>query len=254
MQNTDLNQKLEKEKEFLNKIYSEYTLHDDPQTKVMREFAFEIIDPYINKEGVGLELGCSDGYFTEMLASRVKTLDVVDGSIAFIEEARKRKINNTKYFHSLFEEYQPDVKYDYVFASYIMEHVLEPKLVLDMVNRVLKPDGVFYIVVPNSRALSRQLAMHMGLYNDLKQLTENDLKFGHRRVYDRVNLNRDIESSGFYNIAQGGIMLKILADFQMDKLIQTGVLQEPQLRGLFKLGFEYPDLCGSLFSICKKNK
>ena len=252
MVNKETQQKLEQEKEFLNKIYSEYTLHDDPQTRVMREFAFETIEPYLKSNSVGLELGCSDGYFTEMLASKLEHLEVVDGSINFVEQARKRGIRNASYTHSLFEEYDSPIKFDYVFASYILEHVLEPIAVMEMVHRVLKPDGVFYIVVPNARALSRQLAMHMNLYQDLKQLTANDLKFGHRRVYDRVSLNRDVDQAGFVNIAQGGLMLKILADFQMDKLIHEGILQEPQLKGLYKLGFEYPDLCGSLFSICKR--
>lgn len=252
MENIDLKKKLDSEKEFLNKIYTEYHLNDEPQTQVMREFAYKIIKPYLNEEGVGLELGCSDGYFTEMLASQIKHLDVLDGSINFVEQARARGIKNATYIHSLFEEFDPETKYDFVFASYIMEHVLEPKLVLDMVHRVLKPNGILYIVVPNSRALSRQLALHMGLYENLKQLSENDLKFGHRRVYDRVYLNRDIDSSGFINISEGGIMLKILADFQMDKLINLEILQQAQLDGLFKLGMEYPDLCGSLFSICKK--
>ncbi|HEY6160489.1 MAG TPA: class I SAM-dependent methyltransferase, partial [Bacteroidia bacterium] len=230
------------------------TLSNDPQTRVMREFAFRIIRPYLSKEFSGLELGCSDGYFSEMLAAELKDLDVVDGSLSFVEEARKRGIPNANYFHSLFEEYNPGRQYDCIFASYIMEHVMEPKLILEMVLRVLKPGGIFYVVVPNARALSRQLAMHMGLYKDLKQLTENDLKYGHRRVYDRVTLNREVESAGFTTISQGGIMLKILADFQMDKLISTGILQEPQLNGLLKLGYEYPDLCGSLFSICKRKE
>ncbi len=251
MENKSINEILKDEKEFLNKIYTEYSLHEDPQTRVMRELAFKTIEPYIERTGIGLELGCSDGYFTEMLAAKLTKLDVLDGSINFLKEAEKRGISNARYIHSLFEEFKSDVRYDYVFASYIMEHVYDPVLVLDMVKRVMKPNGILFIVVPNARALSRQLALHMGLYADLKQLTQNDLKFGHRRVYDRASLNRDIENAGFVNISQGGIMLKILADFQMDKLIEEKILQEPQLMGLYKLGLEYPDLCGSLFSICK---
>ncbi len=243
-----------KEKKFLDEIYTNYKLEEEPQTEVMREFAFSIIEPYLDKKGIGLELGCSDGYFTQMLASKVKQLDVIDGSTHFIKQASKRKIKNVSYTHTLFEEYQTKKRYDYVFASYVLEHVLDPALVFEMVKRILKPNGIFYMVVPNCRALSRQLALHMGLYKDLKTLTENDLKFGHRRVYDRVTLNRDIENSGFEHIAQGGIMLKILADFQMDELIRLKILQGPQLTGLFKLGLEYPDLSGSLFSICKAKK
>jgi hypothetical protein len=132
-----------------------------------------------------------------------------------------------------------------------MEHVLEPSLVLKMVRQVLKPDGLLFMVVPNARALSRQLAIHMGLIPDLKALTENDLVNGHRRVYDRVYFNREIEQTGFESIAEGGLMLKILADFQLDKLIDDGMIQQAQIDGLYKLGLEYPDLCGSLFSICR---
>lgn len=250
MNPTEPQSALQREREHLDRLYSRYKLDDEPQTRVMREFAFQIIAPYLGKDRTGLELGCSDGYFTEMLASGLETLDVVDGSIKFIEEARKRNLAGVRYHHALFEEFSPGGQYDFVFACYVLEHVLEPRRILEMVRRVLKPGGLFYIVVPNARALSRQLAVHMGLYADLKALTENDLKFGHRRVYDRVHLNRAIEHAGFRALSQGGIMLKILADFQMDRLIELQILQEPQLKGLLKLGFEYPDLCGSLFSIC----
>jgi hypothetical protein len=66
-----------------------------------------------------------------------------------------------------------------------------------------------------------------------------------------VDFDRDIAAAGFENFSQGGVMLKILADFQMDKLIDDGTLQEAQIDGLYKLGLEYPDLCGSLFSVCR---
>jgi hypothetical protein len=107
-----------------------------------------------------------------------------------------------------------------------------------------------FIVVPNARALSRQLALHMGLIADLKALTENDLVNGHRRVYDRVSLNRELRDTGFSTVAEGGLMLKILADFQLDKLIDDGFIQQQQIDGLYSLGLEYPDFCGALFSIC----
>jgi hypothetical protein len=49
-------------------------------------------------------------------------------------------------------------------------------------------------------------------------------------------------------------MLKILADFQMDELISMQVLQDEHIDGLYGLGLEYPDLCGSLFSVCRPKK
>lgn len=246
IQKIDLNE----EKKFLNDTANTYTVDNSSQTRVIRELVVRTFSPYL-RSGIGLELGCSDGYMTKMLASNLEHLDVVDGSNKFLNEAKKRNLTNVEYHFSLFEEYTSTKKYDYVFASYIMEHVLEPSLVLKMVKQVLKPDGFLFMVVPNARALSRQLAMHMGLISDLKALTENDLANGHRRVYDRVYFNREIEQAGFESISEGGLMLKILADFQLDKLIDDGMLQQSQIDGLYKLGHEYPDLCGSLYSICR---
>ncbi len=248
--NSLLPSNLQEEKVFLNKVYSTYTVDHSSQTRVMRELVFRTFEPFIRR-GKGLELGCSDGYMTQMLAGKLDSLDVVDGSSSFLEEAKKREATNVNYVLSLFEEYSSNIRYDYVFASFILEHVLDPSLVLDMVKKMLKPDGILFVTVPNARALSRQLAMHMGLISDLKALTQNDLVNGHRRVYDRININRELRRAGFNTVAEGGLMLKILADFQLDKLIDDGMLKEPQIDGLYKLGLEYPDLCGALFSVCR---
>jgi 2-polyprenyl-3-methyl-5-hydroxy-6-metoxy-1,4-benzoquinol methylase len=238
------------EKAFLDKVYHTYTVDTSSQTMTMRKLIVRTFSPYL-RGGRGLELGCSDGFITEMLAERLGHLDVVDGSRKFLAEARKRDLPNVRFVESLFEEYTTSDQYDSVFASYILEHVYDPLAVLNMARSVLRPDGLLFIIVPNARALSRQLALHMGLLNDLKELTENDRNHGHRRVYDRVSLNADLAAAGLENVAQGGIMLKILADFQMDRLIDSGVLQQQQIDGLYSLGLEYPDLCGSLFSVCR---
>ncbi len=244
---------LAEEKAFLDRVYSTYTVDHSSQTRVMRELVVRTVSPYV-RGGVGLEMGCSDGYMTEMLAQKLDRLDVVDGSASFLAEAKKRNIPGVQYSLALFEEFESDTKYDYVFASFILEHVLDPALVLATARRVLKPDGLLFVTVPNARALSRQLAMHMGLVSDLKALTENDLVNGHRRVYDRTYFNRDLQKAGFVTVAEGGLMLKILADFQLDKLIDNGTLQDKHIDGLYKLGLEYPDLCGALFSVCRPSQ
>jgi len=240
---------LRAERAFLNTVYSTYTVDHSAQTRVMRELVVRTFSPYLNR-GVGLELGCSDGYMTEMLSQELEHLDVIDGSSQFLAAASERRLPNVGYQLALFEEFQSSRQYDYVFASFLLEHVLEPLPVLSMAKRVLKPGGKLFVTVPNARALSRQLALHMGLIEDLKALTQNDLGNGHRRVYDRVHFNRDLHKAGFRTVAEGGLMLKILADFQLDKLFDDGSLTQQHVDGLYQLGLQYPDLCGALFSVC----
>jgi len=218
----------------------------------MRYSTFRTFKSFIDSKKLEvLEFGCSDGQMTEMIANCVKSIDVVDGSIRFIQKAKERNISNANYYHSLFEEFRPTKKYDAIFATYVLTHIPDLALFFSVIRQCLKADGVLFIAVPNSRVLSRQLAVHMGLLKDLFFLSENDINHGHCRCYDRVRLNRDIEQNGFYSIAQGGIILKPLADFQMDKLIELDILKGEQMEGIYKLGLEYPDLSAAIFSICK---
>jgi 2-polyprenyl-3-methyl-5-hydroxy-6-metoxy-1,4-benzoquinol methylase len=245
-------QALSEETVFLERVSQTYVTSSSAQDKLMRRLAVRTFAPFIG-HGRALELGCDDGTATELIAQLVDALDVVEGSERFLREAKKRNLQNVRFIHSLFENFESDSRYDFVFATYVLEHVLDPNRVLGMIRSVLQPDGLLFVVVPNANALSRHLAYHMGLVKDLKSLTQNDLNHGHRRVYDRVSLNRDLAEAGFTSISQGGILLKPLADFQMDKMIKVGILEEPQLNGFYSLGLEFPDLCGSLYSICKSH-
>ena len=245
---------LKKEKDFLDNAYSTYRLNGSSQSRVIRDLVIRTFDPFIKKDGkrMGLELGYADGYETEMLSKMMHRLDVIEGSTRFLEKSKERDLPNVNFIFSLFENFKlkQGVQYDYVFANYVLEHVIDVDVVLRRLKSVLKPDGLLFVTVPNARAFSRQLALRMKLIDDLYQLTENDKAHGHRRVYDRTLLNRDLERCDFVNISQGGLMFKILADFQLDKLIDEGILDRTHLNGLYELGIEYPDFAAAIYSIC----
>lgn len=239
------------EMDFLESLTGTYITSESPQDRLMKTLAIQTFRPHIQPGWNALEFGCCDGFMTSMIAPLVAKLTVVDGSRHFISLAKKRVPADVEFIHTLFEDYQPDARYDCIFATYVLEHVQDAISFLQHARSLLKPGGLLFIVVPNARALSRQLARHMGLLDDLYSLTPNDLNHGHRRVYDRTSFNKDIAAAGLTQIAQGGLLLKLLADFQMDKMMETGILGEAQLQGLYKMGLEYPDFAGSLFSICR---
>jgi SAM-dependent methyltransferase len=223
------------------------------QDRAIRELIVRTFAPYLSPSDRALQLGFSEGIDTELLSPLVGSLDVVEGSRTFHDALAARSLPGVRPILSMFEDFTLPVgeaPYDAVFAVYVLEHVAEPATVLAMARRVLRPGGRLFAVVPNARALSRQLAVHMGLLSHVHELTAHDLDHGHRRVYDRPSFNRDIEGAGFNIVAQGGVMLKILADFQLDELMELGILGAAQIDGLYRLGLEHPDLCGSLFSIC----
>jgi 2-polyprenyl-3-methyl-5-hydroxy-6-metoxy-1,4-benzoquinol methylase len=241
------------EQAFIDRAAATYT-RDSAQDRAIRELVVRTFSPWLRSSMRGLQLGCSEGVDTALLSRKLDRLDVVEGCREFVEAGRQQALPNVAYHHALFENFTPPegaAPYDAVFGIYVLEHVRETGAVLAAVKELLAPAGLFFAVVPNARALSRQLALHMGLIEDLKALTEHDAAHGHRRVYDRAAFNRDLEAAGFEIIAQGGIMLKILADFQLDQLYEKGILTPDHVEGLYKLGLEYPDLTGSLFAVCR---
>lgn len=238
---------------FLERVTATYVTSESPQDRLIKTLAVRTVAPFLRPDMRGLELGCSDGFMTAMLAGRLAHLTVVDGSPTFIAKARDRLAGlPVEFLLSLFEDYQPAVQYDCVFAAFVLEHVRDPIAFLKKAGQSLAGNGILFIVVPNARALSRQLARRMGLLADLYALTPNDVNHGHRRVYDLATLNRDIDAAGLVPISQGGLMLKPFADFQMDQLIEAGIVGDPQIEGLYRLGFDHPDLAGALFAVCKR--
>jgi 2-polyprenyl-3-methyl-5-hydroxy-6-metoxy-1,4-benzoquinol methylase len=242
---------IEEEKKFLSKVTKTYVANSS-QDKVMRQLTVRTIKPFING-GLGMELGCSDGFMTDLLSGLVDRLDVLDGSEQFLKDAKKKDITNANFIYTLFEEYEPKKQYDVVFATYVLEHVLDVQSVLSMIRKALKKDGLLYVVVPNAHALSRQLAVHMNLLPNLHHLTPNDLRHGHRRVYNRLMLDRELKEGKFEIVSQGGILLKPFADFQMDKIFDNNIIGAEQIEGMFSLGKQYPDLCSALYAICRRS-
>lgn len=239
---------------FLESVVNTYVTSESVQDRTIKSLAVRTFKPYIQTDSHALEFGCSDGFMTALIAPLFDTLTVVDGSRRFIELAQQRVEANVEFVHTLFEEYRPSKRFDYIFATYVLEHVQDAVKFLQLAKNLLSERGLLFLVVPNARALSRQLARHMELLNDLYELTPNDIKHGHRRVYDRTTLNRDIEAAGLWHMGQGGLLLKPLADFQMDTLYENKILIDQHVEGLYKMGLEYPDLAGSLYSICRSSK
>lgn len=244
----------QKEKDFLDNMAETYA--HGLVSRMVKDSYLAKYKPYIENKNDVLEMGCSDGYSSIEISKMVKNLDVVDGSkkmIALLNESvQKNNIHNINAIYSLFEDYSPDKTYDAICCSFVLEHVVEPVEILKKANSLLKENGVLAIAVPNAGALSRRMAVSMGLMDNLYDLTENDLRHGHRRVYDMDKLEKDVKRAGLNIIKKGGVFLKQFADFQLELMIKHGIIGNAQILGMQKMGDEFPELSGSIYLISSK--
>jgi 2-polyprenyl-3-methyl-5-hydroxy-6-metoxy-1,4-benzoquinol methylase len=234
--------------EKLNQIADDYDL--SPFDQRMRHYMLRGLRPWL-KTGKALEMGCMHGEFSSLLATLYDDLTIVEAASQFIQMTQARVNPQVRFVQSLFETYETAERYDAIFLLHVLEHLDDPVAVLKKAGSLLTPGGRLFLVVPNGNAPSRQIAVKMGVLNHLTDLSEADLKHGHRRVYQSDTLERDARLAELNIIARGGIFFKPLANFQFDSLIGTELINDAFMEGCFALGMEHPTLCSSIFLVCE---
>jgi 2-polyprenyl-3-methyl-5-hydroxy-6-metoxy-1,4-benzoquinol methylase len=220
---------------------------------VMHPFMLRSFAPFF-RPGNCLELGCHKGQFTQRLLTQFAARDItcVEASAEALAEA-KRAHPEVTFHHSTFEEVTLPTRYANIVMTHVLEHLSDPVSVLERVRTEwLADDGYFFLVCPNANAPSRQIAVKMGLISHNAAVTPAEAEHGHYITYSLDTLERDVRAAGLQVVQRGGIFFKALANFQWDRLLQTDIISKEYLEGCYQLGQIYPDLCSSIFLLCRK--
>jgi 2-polyprenyl-3-methyl-5-hydroxy-6-metoxy-1,4-benzoquinol methylase len=212
-----------------------------------------------------LDIACGDGLMTELFANHFRRVVGVDASGKHLAVARER-VAHADFYESLIEEFDINERFDSVFMLDLLEHVLDPKVVLKKAAGFLVKGGKLVIHVPNAYAINRRLAVLMGTLESCEELSPFDLQIaGHRRAYSMETLRSDIEQAGLKILHTGGIFYKILSTPQMDWFLKNGLWNEGHgwgrtgmekskdwkaefCRACYELGKDYPEDCNIIYA------
>jgi len=193
-----------------------------------------------------LELGPAEGLMTQMLLDHGYSVDAVEGSPHFAEALASTN-PGAKIHCSLFEDFEPSERFDFVIASHVLEHVHTPRVIVDKIATYLRPGGMVFAAVPNSHSLHRQAAVAMGMLERENSLNEADVRLGHRRVYDLADLRAEFIQHQWKHEFTGGYWLKPLSNSQID-----GVWNPQQIQAFCELGEVYPDIAGEIYIVARR--
>ncbi len=192
-----------------------------------------------------LELGLGHGYTTDIFSRHFAPHVVLEGSQAVIDHFRGAHSNcPARIVHTYFEEYSTNERFDVIVMGFILEHVDNPRLILDRFRTFLAPDGRMFLAVPNAEVLNRRLGKLAGMLDDLNTLSANDKLLGHQRYYTAESLGREVELAGCKIDRLEGIYLKPFTTSQMLSL----QLDRRVIDALCEVGVDYPDLSCGLFA------
>lgn len=223
------------EKQTLETYAKEY-IDPDPGRKVDRKLQALIIDnifPWVKGPEV-LEMGYGDGLYTSRVVEAFGHSCIVDASRVLLEEAKSKFGKRIETFEALFEEFDPQRKFDTILATYILEHVEDPTHILRRASSWVNHDGHIVIVVPNAGSFHRRVAACMGILERPDQIGPSDIQVGHRRVYTIERMENDIAGAGLSVARRKGLFLKFLPQSMMTES------SDDLLKGYMKLSNETP--------------
>jgi SAM-dependent methyltransferase len=232
--------------------------HQDNETRryaydfddVIRKYLLSRLEPHLRRDGLALELGCYKGDMTARILDYFPAVTVIEASGELAGIVRARFAGKVTVITSSFENAAIDSKFDNIFIVHTLEHLDDPVGVLAKVRDWLTPEGRLFVAVPNANALSRQLAVKMGLVESNAAVTPAEALHGHRRTYSMETLLAHVRAAGYEVADHGGILVKPLANFQFDKAMSQGIVDAAYLDACQALAKTYPDLSATVFAVC----
>lgn len=233
----DPKEKIEKSSEFYNKSFLgiDYRL---------AEFGFATLKPFF-KGKLALEIGPASGYMTKQLVHEFETVHVLEPSAQLLAQVPDHK--NLVKIQSTIEEHQSNTTYDTIVMSHVLEHIQDPVFALKKIYKLLAPDGVFLVAVPNAKSIHRLVAVKMGMLESEYELNQRDFDLGHYRVYDRATLEQHVKEAGFKILKSGGYFLKPVTNGQIENH-----WTEDMIEGFYKVGDLFPENCAEIFVVCQR--
>jgi len=190
-----------------------------------------------------LELGYGEGTVSkELMFEGFSNRTILEGSPDLCDRARKDLGESAIVLNTFFENFNALESFDLVLATNILEHVLNPIVILEKIRSWLTPAGTCVITVPNSESLHRRIALDMGLISSTKELSNRDKIVGHLRVYDLGELASDITKAGLKILKVEGMVLKF-TNYELQKNLPIDVVNS-----LHNISSKVPaELCANLY-------
>jgi len=219
---------------------------------IIRDYLLQRVSKNLHVTGLTLEIGAYLGDMTEQILKRFPNLSVLEGSSQLCNRLVQRFGSQINLTCATIEEVVIEEKFDTIFLVHTLEHLDEPISSLRRISSWLKDNGNLVIAVPNAEALSRQIAVKMGLIESNCSVTPGEYEHGHRRTYNMDLLQSHVRSAGLNILDSGGVIVKPLANGQFDEALKSGLVSHEYIKGCDVLAREFPTLSASIYVITQR--
>ncbi len=132
-------------------IPSEYKSTEDYLIYLRHVFAYNFASGKVKTTDYGIDIGCGEGYGTDILSDKVSKIVGLDVDEDTIQHAKKIHENANIDFQKYGGKIIPfeDNTFDFAVSFQVIEHIPHDELYISEVYRVLKNGGIFILTTPN---------------------------------------------------------------------------------------------------------
>jgi 2-polyprenyl-3-methyl-5-hydroxy-6-metoxy-1,4-benzoquinol methylase len=175
-------------------------LESGPQVEMDRlkyAYGLDIARPYLHGTKV-LDLGAGTGLFVRLASANGFETTALE---LHKENARRLSADGFRVVTQPLDQANlPEDHFDLVTLWEVLEHIVDPNILLNEIHRILKPKGVLLILVPNVEALVTRI------------LHEKSGTFGghsHVSFFNRRTLGRLLSETGFTMVEQETLITEL---------------------------------------------
>jgi 2-polyprenyl-3-methyl-5-hydroxy-6-metoxy-1,4-benzoquinol methylase len=155
-----------------------------------------------------LDIGCGEGFTSAYFARKGFTVNSIDYSSQGILEQNPQVLANHEVgdiFELLNLKIKANIRFDVLILQNVLEHVIDPRNLCDMMQKLLKPSGLALVTVPNDFSLTQLSALGEGFIDNEFWVSPPD----HLNYFNTHSLTEFLGSQGFD-------ILDMIADFPVD--------------------------------------
>jgi 2-polyprenyl-3-methyl-5-hydroxy-6-metoxy-1,4-benzoquinol methylase len=136
-----------------------------------------------------IDMACGEGYGSDLLASRAAAVVGVDANLEAYDHARARYVRpNLRFERGMVENHGEPGSFDAVVFLQTIEHVIDPRAVLEHMRSLLAPGGTVYVSTPNVLTLAPAGAPKSGNPWHLREYRAAEFRSLAESVFSSVDL------------------------------------------------------------------
>jgi len=203
-----------------------------------------------------LEIGCGkDPIFRHF--QDFSSMTIIEPCESFYNNAVSIKDNDRiEIYKDLFENVADTLQqqsFDFIIISCLLHEIPDTHKFLGKISQISGKETIIHINVPNANSFHRVLAMEMGLIDSVFEFSPTNIKMQQSRVFNLESLTDLLSAQKFTILESGSYFIKPFTHRQMQQLMDSGILTEEILDGLFGMTKYYPDLGSEIYVNCKIN-